>query len=68
MPRLFAKATLPNALVQPWLQHMRDFDAKNPGCHFEVAVDLPTVSLHEAIEKLQVDPKLTFTEIFERQK
>ncbi len=50
--KVFIRATIPPELQQKWLQHVRDFDAANPGCHFEV----------------MVDAKLTFSQIFERKK
>jgi hypothetical protein len=39
--KIFTCAHVPPSLEQKWLQHLRDFDAANPGCHFEVGVDGP---------------------------
>jgi len=55
-------------LVQPWLQHLRDFDVAHPGCHFEVMTATPEKSIAQVIETLQINPGLTFTEVFERKK
>jgi hypothetical protein len=66
--KIFAIAHIPPGLEQAWLQHMRDFDVKHPGCHFEIALEAPDLSLAEAVEKLRVDPALTFSQIFERRK
>jgi hypothetical protein len=30
------KAEVPDALARAWLQHLRDFDTDNPGCHFQI--------------------------------
>ena len=63
---IFTRATVPDGLSQKWLQHLRDFDAANPGCHFEVFVDTPDRSMDEVIKLVQVEPGLNFTRIFER--
>jgi hypothetical protein len=69
MAKIFTIAHLPEELVQAWLQHLRDFDVAHPDCHFEVAMDgPPDESLVEMVEKLTVNPELTFTQIFERHK
>jgi len=66
--KIFTVAHINDELQQKWLQHLRDFDVAHPGCHFEVMMDTPDMSLQEMVEKLQVNPKLTFTKIFERAK
>jgi len=67
--KIFAIAHLVPGLEQAWLQHMRDFDIRHPGCHFEICSDAPPQeSLLEMLDKLRVDPELTFTTIFERGK
>jgi hypothetical protein len=38
----------------------------NPGCHFEIGVDAPDEPLAAMVERLRIDPALTFTKIFER--
>ena len=65
---IFTRAHLPDGLSQKWLQHLRDFDAAHPGCHFEVGVDGPEEPFAELIRKLTVEPGLTWTKIFERAK
>lgn len=66
--KIFITAEIPQELEQKWLQHVRDFDVSHPGCHFEVAMDRPDINIMEAVKKLQVDPALTFAQIFERKK
>lgn len=68
MSKIFTCAHLPPQLEQQWLQHLRDFDNTHPGCHFEVWVESPEVSMADAIKMLKVEPGLTFTKIFERAK
>jgi hypothetical protein len=66
--KIFTVAHVPPELQQAWLQHLRDFDIAHPGCHFEVCMDAPDMLLSEMVARLQVEPKLTFTKIFEREK
>jgi hypothetical protein len=66
--KIFTIAHVPSELRHAWLQHLRDFDVRNPGCHFEVAVDAPDLSLREAIEMTMVEPGLGFAQIFARPK
>jgi hypothetical protein len=65
--KIFIRAHLAPGLEQKWLQHVRDFDIANPGCHFEVMHDTE-VTLADAMEMLQITPGLTFMEIFERKR
>jgi hypothetical protein len=66
--KIFTVASVPPELEQVWVQHLRDFDTAHPGCHFEVGIDGPEMSLVEMVQRLQVDPALTFFEIFDRTK
>lgn len=66
--KIFTVAHVPPDLQREWLQHLRNFDVEHPGCHFEVAVDSPDENLHEMMQRLSVEPKLTFTKIFTRTK
>lgn len=66
--KIFTVATVPNHLAKDWLQHLRDFDARHPGCHFEVAADVPGMSVAEMVEAIRISPELTFTQIIERRK
>lgn len=68
MIKIFTVAHLPEELSQAWLQHLRDFDTAHPGCHFEVGIDGPEESMSQMIDRLQVEPKLDFTQIFGRTK
>jgi len=65
--RIFTVAEVPNQLAHAWLQHMRDFDAAHPDCHFEIFADAPNMSVAEIVEVVKLHPNLTFTEIFKRQ-
>jgi hypothetical protein len=63
--KVFTIAHLPEELRPAWLQHLRDFDIAHPGCHFDVAMDAPETPLADMIRLLQVEPGLTFTQLFE---
>jgi hypothetical protein len=64
--KIFTVANIPDRLSQLWLQHLRDFDAAHPGCHFEVMADAPEATLAEIVDMVRVAPALTFTKILER--
>jgi hypothetical protein len=64
--KIFTIAHVPEHLRHAWLQHLREFDATHKGCHFEVAVDAPDLSMRDVIEMVRLNPKLTFAEVFER--
>lgn len=65
--KIFTLAQLPPALVNAWLQHLRDFDDAHPECHFEVFADVPdSVSMADVIDMVRLHPDLTFMEIFRR--
>jgi len=70
MAVIFTRAHVPDELANEWLQHLRNFDTKHPGCHFEVMVDpIPGISMRDAVEEmLQVEPPLTFQQYLERKK
>lgn len=68
MLKVFTVAGLPAELQQTWLQHLRDFDTAHPGCHFQVCIDAPDVSMADMVERLKVEPALSFTEMFERKR
>jgi hypothetical protein len=63
---IFTRAHVPPELEQAWLQHLRDFDVAHPGCHFEVMIDATNMPFAEMIERIKVEPELTFQQIFER--
>lgn len=65
--KIFTIAEVPDGLAHAWLQHLRDFDATHPECHFVVCADAPNQSMAEMLEMLKVNPDLTFTDIFKRQ-
>ena len=54
--KIFTIATVPDDLAKAWLQHLRDFDAAHPDCHFQVMADAPDMPLSEVIEQMQINP------------
>ena len=62
--KIFTVAHVTDTLAQAWLQHLRDFDTKHPGCHFEVFADTPNHTMAEVVRLLQVKPGLTFEKFF----
>jgi hypothetical protein len=64
--KTFIIAHLPAALEKAFLQYVRDFDVAHPGCHFEIGLESPDVSLAEAVEIIRVEPGLTFSAVFQR--
>jgi hypothetical protein len=66
--KIFTVAHVPPDLEKAWLQHLRDFDTAHPGCHFEVGIDGPDEPLESMVDRLTVDPGLTFMKIFDRTK
>jgi len=60
MARIYTRATVPDELEQRWLQHLRDFDRAHPGCHFEVVVESETMSIHDLMHAIDVNPKLDY--------
>jgi len=65
---IYTIAEVPQELSNAWLQHLRDFDATHPGCHFQVAADAPEMPLADMIEALIIKPTLDFTQLFKRRK
>ena len=65
---IFTRASVPESLQQKWLQHLRDFDTANPGCHFDVGIDGPEESFADLLKRVHVEPGLTFTKLYERAK
>jgi hypothetical protein len=66
MIKIFTVAHVPEELHKAWLQHLRDFDAAHPECHFEIMADAPKASIAEMVEVLRVSPGLTWAAILER--
>jgi hypothetical protein len=64
--KIFTIAHIPPALQQAWLQHLRDFDTAHPNCHFEVGIDAPDVPFNQVLQELTLNPRLTFTQVFDR--
>lgn len=65
--KIYTIAHVPDGLLQQWLQHLRDFDTAHPGCHFQVCLDgPPSLTMAEMMERIRVEPDLTFEQIFER--
>jgi hypothetical protein len=67
--KIIAQCDIPDKLANAWLQHLRDFDAAHPGCHFEVMMQSGrTVPVREMVESLKVEPELSIEEVFERKR
>lgn len=66
--KIITIVTVPDALAHDWLQHLRDFDDRNPGCHFEVLADAPEMSVTEIIEAITLNPKLSFVDFVRRRR
>ena len=68
VPKVFIMAEVPPEKAKAFLQHVRDFDAANPDCRFEIAIDAPESSLAEAIRMMQSEPPLHSIDIPARRK
>jgi hypothetical protein len=66
--KIFTVAHVSPGLEQEWLQHLRDFDTANPGCHFEVLLEPPGASFAEIVDMLRVSPGLPLQAILDRVK
>jgi hypothetical protein len=66
--KIFVIAHLPDQLQKAFTQHVRDFDVANPGCHFEIALDGPNMTVIEMVDAIRLNPALSFAAIFEREK
>lgn len=64
--KVFTIAHVPSGLEQAWLQHLRDFDVANPGCHFEVIAEPPAASFTEIVDMLRVSPSIPIQTILDR--
>lgn len=58
MVKVFVMAGVPADLAKAFAQHVRDFDAANPGCQFEIVINAPQHSIAEAIRMMELDPPL----------
>lgn len=59
MIKIVAVAHLPADLVQPWLQHLRDFDVAHEGCRFEVTAEAPGMTSDQVRGWIDIDPPLS---------
>jgi hypothetical protein len=66
--KIVVTAELPDALAQLFNQHIRDFDTRYAGCHFEILADAPGMSAAEMMEAMKVEPSLPFTTLIKRAK
>ena len=66
--KIFTISHVPDELANAWLQHLRNFDFDHPGCHFEIGVDAPNMTMRQVIEALKVKPELSIRDIIEREK
>jgi hypothetical protein len=70
---IVTQAKIPDDLAKEWLQHLRDFDTKHAGCHFEVMMQTGrVVPVMDMLRALEVNPKLSvmaaFKKLAEREK
>jgi hypothetical protein len=63
MAIIHTTAYVPDDLAKDWLQHLRDFDAKHPQCHFAIVADAPDMTLTQLIDVTKITPALDFTAI-----
>jgi hypothetical protein len=66
MTEIRTTAYVHSGLEQKWLQHLRDFDSANPGCHFKVNVASPEATMEDVIDMLTIAPGLEVVEILSR--
>lgn len=54
--KMLLHAELPEALAQPFLQHLRNFDTAHPGCHFEMlaVTDMDNAEVERVLDS--IDP------------
>ena len=57
---------VPDQLCKAFMQHLRDFDANNPGCHFGILVDAPGSTIDEMNDILDVSPSFQFRKMVRR--
>jgi len=55
--KLVLAVELPDELLHEFMQHLRDFDAFNPGCTFLISGETK-LSTEEMLEALKLDPPL----------
>ena len=60
MLKVIVIAQVPEALINEFLQVLRDFDVKYPGCHFGMTIDAPGKSVEEIEEMIGIEPPLAF--------
>jgi hypothetical protein len=65
--KIIAIAHVIPGLENVWLQYMRAFDTKYPGCHFEIVRDAPDKTMQEIVREMQVHPPLPVQEIIKRE-
>jgi hypothetical protein len=64
--KILAQCDVPDELANAWLQHLRDFDAAHPGCHFEVMMTNDAiVPVADMIELLKVNPPIPLRAVYE---
>ena len=63
---LLILAHMPPAALNPFLQHIRDFDVAHPGCHFAVSADAEGMSTDELQAAIKVEPPLPFMTVIRK--
>lgn len=54
--KIYTMAEVPDELGQAWLQHLRDFDTRHPGCVFEVLASAPEMGVEGMRGAVEVTP------------
>lgn len=58
MAVIHTKSIVPDELQQAWLQHLRDFDAAHPGCHFEIVAEGEGKTIGDIMRVVDIHPAL----------
>jgi hypothetical protein len=61
---VFIVANVPPELLKEFMQHVRNFDAAHPGCHFKIVANAPDMPMSAMIETLRLDPELASLQTF----
>ena len=54
--KIYCMAEVPDELGQAWLQHLRDFDTRHPGCVFKVLALSPEMGVEAMRGAAEVIP------------
>jgi hypothetical protein len=63
MSKIIITANVPRSIRRAFLQHVRDFDLANPGCHFKIIAFAKDETVDEALTHLDIDPPLPHLQV-----